>query len=77
MKYYDAIEGKETVYCNSSYGPTFGNCSDIEIPNNFFSSQGQVQTKMNRFKTSLDYELNGGNQFFNFKELEVFQVIFQ
>ena len=77
MKYYDSIEGKETIYCYPSYGPTFGSHSDIEIPNNFFSSQGRVQTKMNRFKTNLNYELNGGNCCFNFQEVEVFQVKFE
>lgn len=77
MKYYDAIEGKETISCYPSYGPTFGYYSDILIPDNFFSSKGEVQTKMNRFKTNQDYELNGGNQYFNFKEVEVFQVIFE
>jgi hypothetical protein len=77
MKYYNAIEGKETVYCFPSHGPTFGYDVDIKIPNNFFSSQGQVYTKMNRFKTSKDYELNGGIYFFNIKEVEVFQVLFE
>ena len=77
MKCYDAIEGKETIYCYASHGPTFGYDVDIKIPNNFFSSQGQVHTKMNRFKTSQDYELNGGNQFFTIKEVEVFQVLFE
>jgi len=76
MKYYDAIEGKGAIYCYPSYGPTFGSHSDIQIPNNFFSSQGAVQIKMNRFKTNQDYELNGGNLHFNFKEVEVFQIIF-
>ena len=76
-KIYNAIEGKETIYCYSSYGPTFGCYSDIKIPNNFFSSQGEVQSKMNRFKTTQDYELNGGNQFFKFKEVEVFQILFE
>ena len=32
---------------------------------------------MNRFKTSKDYELNGGNECFEFKELEIFQVLFE
>ena len=77
MKVYDAIEGKETIYCNSSYGPTFGYYSDIRIPNNYFSNQGELQTKMNRFKTTKDYELNGGNQYFNFSEVEVFQIVFE
>ena len=77
MKIYDSIEGKETIYCFSSHGPTFGYSTDIEIPNNFFSSKGRVQIKMNRFKTTQNYELNGGNEYFNFKEVEVFQVIFE
>jgi len=77
IKTYDAIEGKETIYCDSSYGPTFGYNSDIHIPNNFLSNRGQVQTKMNKFKTTEVYELNGGNQYFEFKEVEVFQIIFE
>lgn len=77
MKTYDAIEGKETIYCDSSYGPTFGYSSDIQIKNNFLTNKGQVQTKMNRFKTTQDYELNGGNEYFEFKEVEVFQIIFE
>ena len=77
MKIYNAIGGKETIYCYSSYGPTFGYASDIRIENNFFSKQGEVQTKMNRFKTTEDYEINGGNRYFNFTEVEVFQIIFE
>ena len=77
MKTYDAIEGKETIYCFPEYGPTFGCHSDMEITNNFLSNKGRVQTKMNRFKTTQDYELNGGNLYFEFKEVEIFQVIFE
>ena len=76
-KTYDAIEGKETIYCSPTYGPTFGCCSDIEIKSNFLSNKGRVQIKMNRFKTTQDYELNGGNEHFEFKEVEVFQIIFE
>jgi len=76
-KIYNAIEGKETIYCSSSHGPTFGCYDEIEIPNNFLSSKGVVEVKMNRFKTSQDYEINGGNQYFKFKEVEVFQTIFE
>ncbi len=55
----------------------YGCHSDIEIPDNFFSSKGRVQSKMNRFKTTKDYELNGGNLYYNFSEVEVFQIIFE
>ena len=77
MKTYDAIEGKETIYCYSSYGPTFGCHSDVQIQNNFLTNKGRVQIKMNRFKTTQNYELNGGNEYFEFKEVEVFQIIFE
>lgn len=77
MKTYNAVEGKETIYCYSSSGPTFGYSSDIDIPDNYFYNQGAVQTNMNRFKTTKDYELNGGNKNFKFKEVEVFQIIFE
>ena len=77
MKTYDAIEGKETIYCYPDFGPTFGFSSDMKINNNYFSKKGEVQTKMNRFKTKEDYELNGGNRYFEIKEVEVFQVIFE
>ena len=77
MKTYDAIEGKETIYCVSSYGPTFGMTSDLQIKNNFLSNKGEVYIKMNRFKTTQDFELNGGNEYFEFKEVEVFQIIFE
>ena len=77
MKTYDAIEGKETIYCNPDFGPTFGHNSDIQINNNYFSKKGEVQTKMNRFKTKENYELNGGNQYFEIKEVEVYQIIFE
>ena len=77
MKIYDAIEGKETIYCYPDYGPTFGNHSDIQIDNNYFSKKRVVQTKMNRFKTKEDYELNGGNRYFEIKEVEVYQIIFE
>ena len=77
MKCYDAIAGKETIYCSKNYGPCFGCSDEIEIPNNFFIKEGTVEVKMNRYKTNKDYELNGGNQHFKFAEVEVFQVIFE
>ena len=77
MKTYDAIEGKETIYCYPDYGPTFGYNSDIGIKNNYFSVKEEVYVKMNRFKTKENFEINGGNQFFEIKEVEVFQVIFE
>ena len=77
MKIYDAILEQGKIYCYKSCGPTFGNNNyDILIPNKYFSSQGELTLKMKTLNYK-DYELNGGNQYFKFKEVEVFQIIFE
>ena len=58
------------------FWPTFGYSSGISIGNKFFSNQGEVHIKMNRLKNTENYELNGGNQYFKFVEVEIFQIIF-
>lgn len=75
METYDAIKGKETITCESNYGPCFGWSSDLAIPDKFFTNPGEVQKRYNRFQTKLDFELTGGDPKFDFEEVEVFQAL--
>ena len=43
---------------------------------NFLNVEGNVATKGDRFKTTEDYEINNGEQYFYVKELEIYQVLF-
>ena len=73
--------GKDmAIKCLEDRGPYF--CWGISIFNNFFEkNKNYVRSKedaSNSWKNfDKDYELNDGDEFFNLKELEVFEVNFE
>lgn len=65
------------IFCCNGYGPTF--CENIFSINNDMLSKGGYCTRDEKscFLGQMeDYEISGGEQKFNVKELEVFELIF-
>ena len=80
-KIYNAIE-KDQVGCFDNVGPSFG---DHYVAIYLFDNVSILSNKKNSHHTNKDissfeglnnFEINNGEQFFNLKELEVFQIIF-
>ena len=75
-KIYKPIKGEPKYSFDSNYGPNF---SEFGIGKNLFEKSSlNVQTKQNANKYFIefnsDYEINGGEQEFQVKELEIFQI---
>ena len=70
---YDIIPGKPAIACYPNYGPIFLDCQ-IKINDDAFSNGGTTYLKGQNYQTKEDYELNGGNQEFKIKEIEVYDV---
>lgn len=76
---YDVEKGKSAICCYKNYGPVFYGYEycNIYLIGNFFTTNGNVAKKHDRYNTTEDYELNGGEQKFLTEELEVYEVILQ
>ncbi len=65
------------IFCSNGYGPTF--CGNIFSVHDNMLSKGGYCTKMETSRymgQDEDFEISGGEQNFNIKELEVFEIIF-
>ena len=76
MKTYGSIEGEYAIGCYPNFGPIFLGCQ-IRIYDNAFSKGGTTFEKGLNYYTEEDYELTGGERYFNVKEIEVYEVIAQ
>ena len=76
LKSYNIEKGQNAILCYKNYGPVFyGNkYSNIFLSDNFFKTEGTVAKKGDRFLTKEDFEINMGEQVFNTKQIEVFQI---
>ena len=74
MKVFKNIPGEEAIGCYPKFGPIFLGCQ-IRIYDNFFSKECTTFEKGLNYYTEEDYELTGGDRFFNVKEIEVYEVI--
>ena len=76
-KTYEVEKGKNAVCSYKNYGPVFYGYEycNIYLIGNFLSVEGNVAKKGDRYKTTEDYEINGGEKKFLAVEVEVFQVI--
>jgi len=72
-KVYNIISGQYAIYCYQNSGPCFSQGS-LYIPNKFFGKNGKTGTAGGPYQFEKDYELNGGEEKFLVKELEIFQV---
>lgn len=73
LKIYPVKLQANSMYCNSSYGPTYGSGHDLHVSNNFFSSQS-CYVSFNGYSNGSGHELNNNERTFTVKELEVYQV---
>ena len=76
-KTYEVDKGTNAVCSYKNYGPVFYGYEycNIYLIGNFLSVEGNVAKKGDRYKTTEDYEINGGEKKFLAKEVEVFQII--
>lgn len=75
MAVYDVIKGENAVGCYPKFGPVFFGCQ-IRIFDNFFVKGGTTFSKGLNYNTDEDFVLTGGDQKFDVKELEVYEVKF-
>ena len=75
-KAFDIIEGQNAICCHKNYGPVFYGYEycNIYLVGNFLTVEGNVAKKGDRYNTTEDYEINGGEKKFMAEEVEVFQV---
>ena len=80
-KIYNA-KGKNQIVCFGGNGPTFGDKEVAILLNDFVSilsnkiNSHQTNEKISSFEGLNKFEINNGEKYFNLKELEVFQIIF-
>ena len=75
-KIYEVEKGKKAICCYKNYGPVFYGYeySNIYLVGNLLNVEGNVAKKGDRYNTTEDYEINGGEKKFMAEEVEVFQV---
>ena len=73
MKIYNIVPGKPAIACYPNFGPIFLNCQ-IKINDDAFLNGGSTFYKGQNYQTEEDFELNGGNQDFQIKEIEVYEI---
>ena len=74
MKIYENIPGEKAIGCYPKFGPVFLGCQ-IKIYDRAFQKGGTTYEKGLNYKTTEDFELNGGERLFKVKDIEVYEVI--
>lgn len=73
-KLYPIQATQHAIYCNSTYGPTFGAGHDFYIASKCLTvNTNYVNT--NSFASSIGYELNNNEKSFTAKEVEIYKQI--
>lgn len=68
--------GQPAIGCYREWGPVFMGCQ-IKINDNCFENGGSTYKKGRNYGTTEDFQLTGGSQLFNVKEVEVYSVTFE
>ena len=78
-KIYEVEKGKKAICCYKNYGPVFYGYeySNIYLVGNLLNVEGNVAKKGDRYNTTEDDEINGGEKKFMAEEVEVFQVFLE
>ena len=78
-KCYDVEKGTNATCSYRNYGPVFYGYEycNIYLYGDFFTDEGNVAKKGDRYNTTEDFEINDGEQKFMVRELEVYQVFFK
>ena len=74
MKLYENIPEEKAIGCYPRFGPVFLGCQ-IRIYDRFFKKGGTTYKKGLNYRTTEDFELNGGVRIFKVKDIEVYEVI--
>ena len=72
-KIYEVIPEQNAIGCYPNFGPVFFGCQ-IRIYDNFLTKGGTTFKKGLNYKTTEDFELTNGNQNFEVKDIEVYEV---
>lgn len=73
LKIYDIIPGKKAISCRKEYGPAF--CGyQILIYDKAFINGGRTFIAGQNYNTEEDYEISGGYDKYEIKEIEAFQI---
>ena len=73
LKAYDVVPGDDAIGCYPNYGPVFLGCQ-IRLYDEFFTKGGTTFEKGLNYNTEEDFELSGGLNKFEVKEVEVYGV---
>jgi hypothetical protein len=73
LKTYDVIPGEDAIGCYPKYGPVFLGCQ-IRLYDEFFTKGGTTYEKGLNYNTEEDFELSGGLNKFEVKDVEVYGV---
>ena len=73
LKTYDVVPGEDAIGCYPNYGPVFLGCQ-IRLYNEFFTKGGTTFEKGLNYNTEEDFELSGGLNKFEVKDVEVYGV---
>jgi len=76
MKIYENIPEEKAIGCYPRFGPVFLGCQNI-IYDRAFQKGGTTYKKGLNYRTTEDFELNGGVRIFKVKDIEVYEVIHQ
>ena len=74
-KIYNYVKGKSSIYVSPEFGPSFGN-SVFEIKDKFLEMGGVCSEDHFYDNQEKGCEINNGNEQFDIKEIEVFEVLF-
>ena len=78
MKIYKVRKDIKVIYCDSNFGPCFGekDNKDLQISDNYLNQNSYVGRANGSFLSmSQDYELNQGNKEFQVDKLEIFKIL--
>ena len=72
-KIFDIIPNQPAIGCYPKFGPVFFGCQ-IRIYDEFFKNGGTTCHKGLNYGTSIDYELNNGEQKYLIKDIEIYSL---
>ena len=69
---YNIDKGKNAIECHPELGPVFS--GGFKIFDNMFTNGGCTFVKGINYDTKLDYELTNGEENFEIKDVEVYEI---
>ena len=75
--YKEPSNGSNAIYCNNSYGPTFGAGHDLYVANGCNSNTNSYCNFPYSYTGGLQYELTGLEKTFTAKDVEVYLITYE